>query len=197
MMRVGLTGGIGSGKTLIANRLRELGCFVLHADHLGHQVLTIPHLAYFQTVALFGTEILADDHSIDRKKLGAIVFSQEPKLVMLNQIVHPAVRQLCATLVAAANPDIFVYEVSLLFETNLQDEFDYIVAADAPAPVRLLRAMRRDSATSDQIMRRMAKQFPLDHSKLDCVIDTDCSIEETVAAVDMLYKALLLVNENV
>lgn len=192
MVKVGLTGNIGSGKTFVANRLRELGCFVLHADKLGHQALTTPSVAYFQTVAAFGTGILNPDYTIDRRKLGNIVFADSAKLARLDEIVHPEVERICADLVQQAQPKIFVYEVAILFEANLADRFDVIVAADCPEEIRIARAMARDCASREQVMARMDRQQALEHNRerIDHIIDTSVSEDETTKAVWSLYAAL-------
>jgi len=192
MYRIGLTGGIGSGKSTIADMFAQFGAYVLKADKLGHEVLTIPNQAYFQTVSAFGTEILNADHTINRKALGQIVFNDTEKLALLEAIVHPAVQALCKQRVDAANPSIFVYEVATLFEHNMENQFDHIIAVETARDVQIARAMKRDGASRDKILTRLDKQLQVRvyQSKVSTIVDGNLPMESLLLRVKNLWHYL-------
>src|SRR6266478_335710 len=133
MLTVGLTGGLGSGKSVIANELACLGCHIIEADALGHEVLLPSGEAYAPVIQEFGTAILAPDGTINRKKLSALVFDDPARLKALTDIVHPAVRKLGALKRAAIERQdpsgILVYEAAILVETGSFRDFDKLIVA--------------------------------------------------------------------
>lgn len=203
MLRVGLTGGIASGKGVIANELARLGCHVIHADELGHEVLLPTGEAYQPVLDEFGPHsILAPDgngdgsHIIDRKKLAAVVFTDPARLARLNAIVHPAVRRLGdakSAAIAAADPHgILVYEAAILVETGGYRNFDKLIVAACPESIQIERAMARDGSTREEAAARIARQLPLADKvrHADFIVDTGGSLEQTLNQTRITYEAL-------
>jgi len=155
---VGLTGGIGSGKSEVARRLRALGAVVIDADAIAREVVEPGQPALTEIAARFGTEVLHADGTLDRAALARIVFADHAALADLNTITHPRIVQRSAELITAA-PDqaVVVYDMPLLVETGLAERYDLVVVVDAPDEVRLDRLMRRGMDRQDAA-RRMAAQ---------------------------------------
>lgn len=196
MLRVGLTGGLASGKSHVGKFLEEMGCLLIKADELGHEVLSPIGEAYEPVVREFGQEILNDDRSINRKKLAAIVFSDRPSLDRLNAIVHPAVRRLGDRRIdewVAIHPrGIVIYEAAILVETGSYRDFDRLIVAVCPEEQQVERAMRRDGATREQVLSRMRQQIPLKEKAryAHYVVDTSGTVEETREQTRKVYESL-------
>lgn len=196
MLLVGLTGGFASGKSFVGATLAELGCHLIKADELGHQVLSPGGEAYDAVIHEFGDAILDDDAMIDRRRLAALVFTDPERLERLNQFVHPAVfqreRELEAEF-ARRDPDgITVVEAAILVETGSYKRFDKLILAVCAPEQQIERAMRRDRFTKDEVMARLERQLPLaEKMKLaDYIIDTSGTKEQTHARVHELYQTL-------
>ncbi len=148
MIRVGLTGGLASGKTFVGKELARLGCLVIHADELGHQVLEPGGEAYEPVLREFGPEILTPEGAIDRRKLAAIVFHQPELLAKLNALVHPPVRARSQVLIdqfAATHPaGIAVNEAAILIETGNYKNFVKMIVAVCREDQQIERAVARD-----------------------------------------------------
>lgn len=196
MLNVGLTGGLASGKTHVAAILRELGCFVIQMDDLGHRVLEPGGEVHDAVIAEFGPEIAGADGKIDRKALGAIVFADPAKLARLNALVHPAVRAKAASLrdeFARQHPDgIAVTEAAILIETGSYKDFDRLILAVCQPEQQIERAMHRDGLTRQQAQDRLSRQMPLaDKLKYaDFVIDTSGTREATRDQTIAVYNSL-------
>lgn len=196
MLKAGLTGGYATGKSFVAARLEELGCFVIYADHLGHQVLRQGGEAYAPTVAAFGPDILETNGEIDRKRLGDIVFASEEKLALLSSFVHPAVYRREDSLVATFAHDhpngIAVVEAAILIETGRFRDFDRLIVTYCSEEQQIARAMARDHETEERVRARLRLQLPLDkkRSMADYAIDTGGTLDETREQVDRLYETL-------
>ena len=201
MKKVGLTGGLGTGKSTVANMLAAKGAAVFHADEFGHRALTIPNLAYFQTVAEFGTGILdrntggPPDWEIDREKLGRIVFPDPAKLKRLESFVHPAVHQMWRDAVAInelSKPNgVIVFEVAILFEHGLESNFDHIIATTCSREQQIERGMKRDLTTRERIEARLNRQISFDSCRDRCHSIIDTSDWSTVPGqVDQIWQAL-------
>lgn len=194
-MILGLTGGIASGKSTVSALLRERGITVIDADQIARQVVEPGMPAYEAIVRHFGTEILQPDRSINRKKLGEIVFSNESERHILNGIVHPEVRKVMreqAEAAERAGERIVVMDIPLLFESKLQHMVDKIAVVYVPAPVQLERLMKRDALDEQQAMKRLQAQLPIEWKKehADYVIDNQGTLEETKRQVEQLLLAL-------
>ncbi|MFJ6214040.1 dephospho-CoA kinase [Streptomyces sp. NPDC092296] len=159
MLRVGLTGGIGAGKSEVSRRLAACGAVIVDADLIAREVVEpgMPGLA--AVVAEFGTGVLRPDGALDRPALGRIVFADPERLAALNAIVHPLVRERSAELEGAAGPDdVVVQDVPLLAENGLAPLYDLVIVVDAADDVRLDRLVRLRGMAPDEARDRMAAQ---------------------------------------
>jgi dephospho-CoA kinase len=196
MLRVGLTGGLASGKTFVGRALAEMGCFLIQADELGHQVMAKGAEAYAPILAEFGETILDDQGSIDRRKLAALVFNNPDLLQKLNAIVHPAVRargRLLAEAFAQRDPrGICVYEAAILVETGSFREYDRLIVASCSERQQVERAVLRDHLTRDEVLSRLRRQMPLEEKVkyADYVIDTSQTKEHTLDQTRTVYASL-------
>jgi dephospho-CoA kinase len=147
MLKVGLTGGIASGKSTVASMLRDRDCQVLELDPLGHELLEPGQSAYDEVVRDFGNGILGPGDKVDRAKLGAIVFSDPAKRARLNQILHPrilqVVRQWFSALDRPGGPDLAVAEAALIIEAGFHKELDKLIVCWARPDQQLARLMER------------------------------------------------------
>lgn len=200
MLRVGLTGGLGSGKSFVSAALAELGCRVLKADELGHAVLELGAEAYAPVVASFGPEILNADGRIERKRLAAIVFNDAAKLRLLNSLVHPAVvarEEQWLQQVEDADPSaIAVVEAAILIETGSYRRFHKLVLAVCGEAQQIERAMARDGTPRELVLERLRRQMPLEEKKkfADYLIDTSGTTDDTIEQVKRLYESLRSLN---
>ncbi len=195
MKVIGLTGGIGSGKSTVAKFLAELGAAIIDADKIGHAVLEPDSEAWQQVVAAFGRQILKPNREIDRKKLGKIVFGSAKELSRLNRIMHP---QICGVVKAQLEQyrrqgiDVVVVEAPLLMEagwTSLVDEVWVTLAPEATVLKRLEEGMGLSKAESQA---RIRSQLPAKErvKHADVVINTDLSLDELKARVNKLWQGL-------
>jgi dephospho-CoA kinase len=196
MLTVGLTGGLASGKSFVSAALAELGCHVLRADAVGHEVLEPGGEAYQPVIAEFGGEILNEEGAIDRRRLAAIVFSAPERLAKLNSLVHPAVFRREDEFmrgIRAREPDaIVVVEAAILVETGSYRRFDRLVVTVCDRETQIRRAMKRDRLTPSEVEARLSRQLPPEELRkvADYVIDTSGTKENTLAQVQELHRAL-------
>jgi dephospho-CoA kinase len=201
MLKVGLTGGIACGKSFVGEALAALGCFVLQADEIGHEVLARSGEAYADVVREFGAGILAADGSgdsgeIDRRRLAALVFADAGKLARLNAIVHPAVirreEALTAEFFAREPRGIAVVEAAILIETGSYRRFDKLILVFCAQEQQIERAMRREGSVEADIRARIGRQMPLEEKRkyADFVIDTSGTKEDTLRQTRTIYEEL-------
>ena len=196
MLKVGLTGGLASGKTLVGRELARLGCHLIQADELGHQVLLPDGEAYEPVVREFGRDTLDPDGKIDRKALGAVVFQDPARLAALSAIVHPAVGRLQQQIIEAlrlTDPDgIVVVEAAILVETGSWKSFDRLIVAACMPEQQIERAMHRDGSSREEVVMRLSRQLPLEEKKrlAHYVIDTSGSKESTMEQTLGVYRLL-------
>jgi dephospho-CoA kinase len=196
MLRVGLTGGLASGKSFVGRTLAELGCLLIQADELGHQVEDPGGEAYDDIVREFGPSILKDDDRIDRRRLAAIVFHDPERLQQLNALVHPHVharRRRIEEQFARSQPrGIAVTEAAILIETGSYRDYDRLIVATCRLDQQVERAMARDHLTREEVLDRMRRQMPLEEKVkyADYVIDTSGAKEDTIAQTRTVYAAL-------
>jgi dephospho-CoA kinase len=158
-MRVGLTGGVASGKSTVSEILRELGAVVVDADALAREVLEPGTPGLAAVVGEFGPEVLTDDGRLDRARLGALVFADPGRRAALEAIVHPLVRARAAELEQAAPPGrIVVSDIPLLVETGQASDFDAVVVVDVPEDVQVARAVRERGWSEGEARARVAAQ---------------------------------------
>jgi dephospho-CoA kinase len=194
MLRIALTGGIATGKTYVARRLAAAGVPVADADELARKVVAPGTPALAAIEARFGAGVLRPDGSLDRKRLGEIVFSDAVARRDLEAITHPAVRteidrffaDLPSTTILAAA------DIPLLFETGREGDFDRVLVAACRPEIQMDRLMKRDGLTREQAERRLAAQLPIAEkvARADDVIWTTGSFEETDAQVKELIDRL-------
>ena len=196
MQLIGLTGGIASGKSVVAARLAEHGAVVVDADQLAREVVQPGTPALAQIVDRFGPGVIDADGTLDRAALGAIIFASPEARAALNAITHPAVgarsHQLFAA-AAAADPDaIVVYDVPLLVDAGRVDEFDMIVVVNASTEARIERMIEHRGMTRNEALNRINSQAS-DADRLaiaDVVIETNGTIEHTLEQADTLWTRL-------
>jgi dephospho-CoA kinase len=190
---VGLTGGIGSGKSEVARLLAAHGAVVIDADQLAREVVEPGTPGLAQVVAAFGPDVLGPDGRLDRKALAARVFSDGAALARLNAIVHPLVAERGAELVAEAPVDaVVVHDVPLLVENGLEDAYDLVVVVDAPEEARLARLAAR-GLTDKDARARMAAQAPREErlAAADYLVVNDGDLVDLRVRVDELWRNLL------
>ena len=196
MLKVGLTGGYASGKSFVGQTLAALGCYLIQADKLGHQVLQPGGEAYQPVVAEFGAGILNPDGTIDRRLLAAEVFDKPERLAVLNSFVHPPVirreEELMAGIAGRDPQAIAVMEAAILIETGSHKRFDRVVLTVCDEETQLSRATRRDHLTRQEALARLRSQMPAEEKRkyADFVIDTSGTKDDTVEKVKAVYAAL-------
>jgi dephospho-CoA kinase len=196
MLRIGLTGGIASGKSTVAAMLRDRDYPVLEADTLGHELLEPGQPAYTEVVSEFGKEILMIGGAIDRSKLGAIVFASAPKRARLNSILHPRILEVTRNWFSALDrpggPDMAFSEAALIIEAGFNKELDKMVVCWCRPEQQVERLAARGLSLAE-IRQRIAAQMPIDEKRkfADEVIDCSASIEETERQVGVALERLL------
>jgi len=196
MLRVGLTGGLASGKSFVGQALAGLGCHLIRADELGHAVLMPGGEAYQPVIEEFGPGILEAGGTIDRRKLAAEVFRRPERLEALNRLVHPPVIRREEELIqgyAARDPQgIVVVEAAILIETGHHKRFDRIVLAVCSLEQQIERAIQRDRLSREEALARLERQMPLAEKRkfADYVIDTGGLKQETLRQVEETYRSL-------
>lgn len=193
MLRVGLTGGIGSGKSEVSRRLVSLGAVLVDADAVAREVVEPGTPGLAAVTEEFGEEILRPDGSLDRDRLGTIVFADEQRRARLNAIVHPLVGTRMQELVEDAPDDaIVVYDVPLLTENDLAGVYDLVVVVDAPVEEQVRRLTELRGMTEEAARARIAVQATREQRRAvaDRVIDNSGTIESLAAQVDDLWAEL-------
>jgi len=196
MLKVALTGGIATGKSHVLERFRRRGVPCLDADALAHGVEAAGTEATQAIAARFGAEVLAKDGSVDRAKLGSIVFADSMARADLEAIVHPAVyRAITAGLRAfelIENPRIAVVDIPLLHESGRASDFDAVIATVCPPDMQIDRLMKRGTSEAEA-RQRIAAQLPAAEKavRANHVIDTSGSFEETDAQVQRILEELV------
>jgi dephospho-CoA kinase len=185
MYVVGLTGGIGTGKSVVAEILREQGAEILNADLVGHEAYLPGAPAYEDIVAEFGQDVVAKDGTIDRKRLGPIVFSSPDKLARLNAITHPRMKEMMREKLSEAErmgTRIAVLEAALLFDASWDDLTDEVWVTVVDAETAAQRASERSGIPVEQVLERIQKAQMASDERIrrsDVVIDTSGAIEDT------------------
>jgi dephospho-CoA kinase len=192
-VRVGLTGGVGAGKSTVAKLLAEHGAVIIDADAIAREVVEPGTPGLAAVVEAFGPDVLGPDGSLDRPKLAGVVFGDEAKRLELNAIVHPLVGKRTVVLASAAPPDaVVVYDIPLLVENNLAGGFEFVIVVEAEPGLRLARLAERGMA-SDDARGRMAAQASDEQRRgvADAVIENDGSLEALKSAVDAVWERLV------
>jgi dephospho-CoA kinase len=196
MLKVGLTGGYATGKSLVASELERLGCHVLYADRLGHLVLQPGGEAYAPTLEAFGPSILEDDGTINRKRVGELVFGSPDRLKQLSEFVHPAVfrleERLESEFAAEDSNGISVYEAAILIETGRYARFDRLILTNCALETQIARGMRRDGLSREEVLNRLSRQLPFEEKKKHAhyIIDTNGEKTNTLQQVGAAFLEL-------
>ncbi|WP_188116218.1 dephospho-CoA kinase [Salinispora cortesiana] len=195
MLMVGLTGGIGAGKSAVAARLAGLGAVIVDADRLSREVVAPGTEGLAEIVDTFGDRVLGPDGALDRAALGSLVFTDEPGRRALEAIIHPRVRTRTAELVAAAPPDaVVVNDVPLLVESGLAPTYHLVIVVQTALSIRLERLTRDRGMTPAEARRRIAAQADDAHRRAaaDVLLTNDGTRDELHRAVDALWADRLL-----
>ncbi|MFE9818964.1 dephospho-CoA kinase [Streptomyces sp. NBC_00236] len=193
MLKVGLTGGIGAGKSEVSRMLAGYGAVLIDADRIAREVVEPGTPGLDAVVGEFGTGILTPEGTLDRPKLGSIVFSDGERLAALNAIVHPLVGARSAELERAAGPDsVVVHDVPLLTENSLAPLYDLVIVVDAAPETQLDRLVRLRGMTEQEARARMAAQATREQRRAvaDLVIDNDGPIEALEPQVREVWAEL-------
>lgn len=194
MRVVGLTGGIGSGKSVVARMFAELGAEVIDADRLAREAVEDQSPGFLAVVERFGPEILDEHGALDRRKLGSIVFRDPEARRDLNAIVHPRVAALAMEKIAAfaeRGAKVVVYDVPLFFENQLERMIPEVVVVSVSPGTQRARVADRDRLSAEEIEHRIAAQMPLAEKvkRATWVIENDGSLESTRAQVGTVFES--------
>jgi len=199
MLRVGLTGSIGVGKTFVASVFIELGCHVLDADQTAREVVMPGTPGLKALVEAFGDDILATDGTLDRKRLGALIFADQSKRQRLNHILHPFIIARQDEILngwEAEDPDgIGIVDAALMIESGGYKRFDKLIVVHCRPEVQLERLMLRDKLSREEALRRINSQMPQEEKQqfADYLIDTSDGFELTRSRSVEIYNQLLRV----
>ncbi|MGI5510738.1 dephospho-CoA kinase [Streptomyces sp. CA-106131] len=194
MLKVGLTGGIGAGKSEVSRLLVECGAVLIDADRIAREVVAPGTAGLAAVVEAFGEDVLAPDGGLDRPKLGSIVFADPEKLAVLNLIVHPLVGARSRELESAAPQDaVVVHDVPLLAENGLAPLYDVVIVVDADPATQLDRLVRLRGMTEQDARARMAAQATREKrlETADIVIDNDGPLEQLERSVREIWADLV------
>ena len=198
MLTVALTGGIATGKSVVAKVLADHNCYIHSADQVAHDLIKPGRPAWSRIVTHFGAGILNPDRTVDRQLLGKIVFSSEPERRFLNRVLHPPVLEKTKLAVRRlerlGTHKIFISEAALTIESGFAPFFDRIVVVHCPERVQVERLMRRDGITRREARKRIRSQMraadKIKHA--DYLIDTSGTVVETAAQAERLCRSLLV-----
>lgn len=191
---IGVTGNIASGKSETARILQQKGCALVDADAVGHELYGYDRALVQQLAAEFGQDVLLSNGSLNRKKLGSLVFGRPEAMATLNRIVHPALINAIRERIRSSQRVMnrLVLDAALIIELGFAKEVDYLVFVSASVEVRLKRLMERSGLTEEEAMRRIDSQMP-EESKLphaDFVIKNETTREYLVDQVDALWDEI-------
>jgi len=197
MLIVGLTGGIVSGKTTVTQIFKRLGAKIIDLDEIAREIVNPQQKAWKKIVQNFGVEILKDNQEINRKKLAKIVFSNQEKLNLLNQITHPVIievmkKQLNQISNQTTGDVICLIDAPLLFEAHIEHMMDKIIVVYINEKEQMTRLLQREGLSKDDAIKRIRAQMPIDDKVhlADYVIDNSFSLEQTKEQVFQLWREL-------
>jgi dephospho-CoA kinase len=189
---LGLTGGIGSGKSMVASMFAQLGADVIDADQLAREVVEPGQAALEEIARAFGRDMLMPDGRLDRGKLARIIFADPVARARLNAITHPRIQERMATEMArrGSRPGVLVVDIPLLYENDRAGTVEAVVVVWVDARTQLRRLIERDGLSEEEARQRIAAQMPLDEkrARADVVIDNSGSRANTRRQVDAVYR---------
>ena len=197
MTTLGITGGIGSGKSTVAALLGEkLRVRIVSADDEARRLMVEDEELRTALIERFGADTFLEDGSLNRAELATRVFGDPEEVEALNAIVHPAVREELGKSIRQAEKDgidLFAYEAALIYEIGANDLVDAVLLVDAPLELRINRVMQRDGSTRSEVVARMSNQISSDvlRARADSVIDNDGDLAALQDSVDSLYRSIL------
>ena len=197
MLRIALTGGIGTGKSTASKFLNDLGAFIFDADKEAKNILKNNETVQSELIAEFGTDIMSGDEKIDNNKLSRIAFQDQDHQLKLNSIIHPYVFQeidkTFDNVLEKAINDIFVIDAALIYESGADTHMDYVIVITALLKIRMERALQRETLTRDEILKRIDLQWP-EEDKIalaDFVIHNDSTEKELLNSITDIYNQLV------
>jgi dephospho-CoA kinase len=196
MLKVGLTGGIGSGKSTVAKVFEVLGIPVYYADDAAKRLMNEDEELKAKIQLQFGNEVYKNGQ-LDRKHFAEIVFASPEKLALLNALVHPATLKDAETWMQKQNTYYALKEAALIFESGAQEHLDYVIGVSAPAPLRIQRTMQRNGITREEVIARMDKQLDenIKMKLCDFVINNN-EQEMLLPQILKLHDKLLTLSQN-
>jgi len=197
MLIVALTGGIATGKSVVARFLAERGCHIHEADKVAHALMEPDQPAWGKVVDHFGQGILNADRTIDRRRLASIIFTDEKERRFIDELIHPLVLEKMRAAAAALEDEgrikVFVSEAALTVEAGFARYFDKVVVAWCRPEVQLQRLMDRDRTGTEEALKKIKSQMELEEKKkhADYLIDTSGTLADTERRTEALYQSLL------
>ncbi|MFC3033365.1 dephospho-CoA kinase [Pseudoalteromonas fenneropenaei] len=191
---LGLTGGIGAGKTAISDELARFGIEIVDADVIARQVVQPGSVGLRQIAAHFGKAILLADGSLDRAQLRAIIFADAAQKTWLNNLLHPLIRTQILEALAHSQSAYVVLSAPLLFENKLQTLCNHTLLVDVPVELQLARTTQRDGVTSEQVEQIIAAQMPREQKRAlaDDILDNSGALADTLAKLKQYHQGYLL-----
>lgn len=191
-MIIGLTGGLATGKTESAKFFSEFGAFVIDADEISHKIIKPHSLIWTKIKNCFGEKILNPDLTIDRKKLGELVFNDKNALEKLEEIMHPVIIKEIKKIITKHKKEIIVIDAPLLFETNLDSITDFTIVIKTTKKTQIERIIKRNSISKEEANKRIGLQIPLKLKvqKADFVINNNGSLNTLKKNIFHLFKVI-------
>jgi len=197
MLLVALTGSIASGKTVVAAIFKELGCYVSSSDAIAHELILPQNPAWKKLISRFGDKILNQDQTINRKKLGKLIFSNNKDRQFLNSLLHPLVMERKKKIIQSLKKEkkykIFISEAALTIEAGLTDFFDKTIVTYCKSATQIQRLQKRDNISKKEALSKISSQLPQkDKIKVaDYVINTSGNFRKTIEETEQVYRYLL------
>lgn len=199
-MILGVTGNIASGKSTVSRELERRGAVVVDADQLAREVVAPGGEVLTQLVKVFGEEILQDDGTLNRDRLGQLIFADDQARDLLNRIMHPAIAELSVARLKQLRDltPLVVYEAPLLYEVGAEARVDKVLMVKIAPEIQLERLMTRDGLDREQARQRIAAQMPQQDKidRADYLVDNSGSRDETLAQIDQLWPLLVMTLEG-
>ena len=199
---VGLTGGIVGGKSTVASMFRDLGAKIIDADKLGHNVILPSKSAWKKIVKIFGKDILQNDLTINREKLGKIVFANQTLLKKLNEITHPEITKMIKKEINLAKnkthnqEKVLIIDAALIYEAKIDRFMDKIIVVYIDKDEQIKRLIKRNNLSKDEALQRVKSQIPMEEKAkmADYVIDNSNSLDKTREQVEKIWQSLVSQN---